>query len=176
VRPSYDLRPLALMVMGLHSDEELLCSQVAAGITPSALALLPLAAGLLVIALYARDYLTPAAVTLAAGALWTALSASASLWTGIACRLPRRAALCAYGLTSLALPLLIGALTGAIAYGCSVGHPHRDTVFQIAAALTWTILVTGAAAAFWDLTFGRLFPERRRTLWVESGPTLRPES
>ena len=119
------------------------------------------------LALYGSPYLLPAVTAVVAALLWGALCTCVSLWTGVRFRAFALAAACAYALTSVALPLGIGTLTTAIATGCSVGHPNHDFVFRAAAALTWSILVIGSAATFWDVTWGRLFPETRRSLWQE---------
>jgi hypothetical protein len=71
---------------------------------------------------------------------------------------------CAYGLLSLVFPLAIAAVAVAVGIGCSAGHAHPGRVFWIGTSLTWTILVIGFAATFWDLAFGRVFPERRYAL------------
>lgn len=165
---NYELWALSLLVRERRSEEEALQGQVAAGVAPALTGIVPLLVGLPLLLVYARGYALPAAAAVGAALLWGSLSTCVSSWAAVYTASPRAAVLRAHALLSLALPLLIGGITVGIAYGCSAGHPHRAAVFTIAAAMTWTILVTGAAAAFWDLTFGRVFPHKRRVLWVES--------
>jgi hypothetical protein len=174
LRPSYELRTFILVVAGRHTEEEALCGELAAGLFPLALGILPLFLGLPALILFGADDAPAAAVGLCSSVLWAALAAGASLWIGI--RAPGgRAVASAYLLTSLALPLGIGALTLGIAEGCSLGHPHQAVVFRIAAVVTWSILVLGLAATFWDCSLGRLFPEKRRSLWQETAGPVRLE-
>jgi len=175
LRPDHDLRTLMLMVEGGHSEEELFRGQVAAGLTPLLLGGAPLLLGLPLLALFGPEHVLPAFLALGGALLWGALASGASLWTGVICQKTNHAAVWAYALTSLALPLLIGGLTLALAHGCSAGQPHREVVFRIAAVLTWSLLVTGCAGIFWDCTVGRLFPEKRKPLWQDLPTPTRPE-
>jgi hypothetical protein len=171
----YGLRTLRLMVQGRHTEEEALRGTVAGAVAPLAAGAAPLLVGLPLLALYAPGRAGWAAAALLAAALWGALSTCVSVWSGIRHRAPRTAALCAYLLTSLALPLVIGAITLGLAWGCSAGHPRRESVFCASAALTWGILVVGSTAAFWDVAFGALFPEKRQCLWQEQPAPIRLE-
>lgn len=165
----YDLRSLALMVGGRRTGEEWWRGRLAARLAPTALGAFPLSLGLPVLALYAPQLGHPAAAVLVGGLIWAALCAGVSLWLGLRCP-PRRASLCAYGLTSFALPFLIGAVASMLAWGCSNGRPDQHVVFPGVAALTWNLLALGIAAAFWDRAVEGLFPDRRAPLWQELGP------
>ena len=167
LRRKHDLRVLRMMVRGQHSQEEVFRGQVAAGLAPLLLGALPLAVGLFLLLWFGSDHAFAAGVAFPAAGLWGALGAGSTLWVGLNCR-PRWAPLYAYALISLALPLTVGGITLAIAMGCSLGRPDQEAAFRAAAILTWGILVTGLTALFWDLTVGRLFPERRRALWQEA--------
>ena len=175
LRHDYELNPLVLLVRGRHTEDEALRGQVAAGLAPLVLGAAPLLISLPLLTLYSPQHVPLAALGLAGAGLWAVLAAGVSMWSGVLYHPQARAAACAYALTSLALPLLIGGVTVAVARGCSVGHANQEVAFNIAATLTWAILVTGCAATFWDATYGRLFPHKRRPLWVDTGESLNPE-
>lgn len=173
----YELRTLVLMVKGRHREEEVLCGQVAAGVVPLVLGALPLALAPLILALWAPAFLPHTAGSILGAGLWGALCTSVSLWSAARWRIPAFAAAWTYALTCFALPVAIGLVTLALAFGCSAGRPthEHDFVFDVAAGLTWSILVVGVAATFWDATLLRLFPHRRRPLWSGVAPVERLE-
>lgn len=173
----YELRTLVLMVRGRHHEEEVLCGQVAAGVTPLVLGALPLALVPAILALWGPGYLPHAAAALLGAGLWGALCTSVSLWSAARWRTPAFAGAWTYSLTCLALPLAVGLVTLGLAFGCSAGRPTHEHhfVFAVAAGLTWSILVVGLAATFWDATLLRLFPHRRHPLWTGTAVAERLE-
>lgn len=175
LRRDYELGPLVLMVRGEHSEEEIYQGQVAAGLAPLVLGVLPFLIGVPLAAAYAPQHLLGVLAAVLAAGFWGALCAGVSLWSGVRCAALPVATLCAYGLISLALPTVIGGLTVVIASGCSKGHQNESAIFAAAALLTWSILVVGTAAAFWDAGFGYLFPHKRPALGEEPLPAPRRE-
>jgi len=172
--PSYELRLLNLMVRARLTDEQAFRSLVAARIAPLVFGAAPLLLVLPVLAMHGLDHLAPALAALGAALLWGALAAGVSLWTGASFSRVALGTVCAYVILSVVLPALIGLVAYGIGIGCSAGRPNRDFVFRAAAALTWSLLVTGCAACFWDAAIRRLFPERQRPLWQEA-PVIRWE-
>jgi hypothetical protein len=167
LRRDYEIGPVVLMVRGRHSEEEIYQGQVAAGLAPLVLGVLPYLVGLPLIAAYGPQHALGVLAALLAAVFWGSLCAGVSLWSGVRCRALPVATLCAYVLISLALPTVIGLVTAVIAHGCSKGQENEAFVFTTSAVLTWSILVIGTAAAFWDAGFGRLFPHKRPGLGQE---------
>lgn len=172
---NYELRTLRLLMHGRFEEEYAVKGQVAAALTPPALGAAPLLLLLPLFAVYAPAYLP---VLLGAGVLallWAGLTSGVTCWSGVSqAELPRAAAW-SYGLTCSVLPVAIGGLAFVMGRGCSAGRADEEFVFMAAAGLTAAILIVGTAAAFWDNTVARLFPERRQPLWAEISPPPRPE-
>ncbi len=172
---NYELETLQLIVAGRYREEEVVGGQVAAALTPPALGAAPMLLLIPLFAVYAPTYLP---VLLAAGGLavlWAGLTSGATCWSGVSHAPLPRAAAWTYGLTCAALPAGIGGVALLVGHGCSAGRTNQEFVFQLAAGLTAGILITGTAAAFWDATIARLFPERRQPLWMDAPPPPRPE-
>jgi hypothetical protein len=174
-RARYELPSLTVLVREQVQEDESLYAQLAARVAPLLLGLAPLLAlaGLLSMASLKYGLLVTAADGV--GLLWAAFATTVSLWIGVTVRRPALAHACAYGLLSFVFPLLIAGLAATVGLGCSAGHARPAPVFWIASSLTWSILVVGFAATFWDLAFGQVFPERRYALWREAPPTQRLE-
>ncbi|MFN3648898.1 MAG: hypothetical protein ACK47B_04880 [Armatimonadota bacterium] len=173
-RDDYNLDTLAFLVRERRDREAVLRRQLAAALVPLALGLVPLALGAALVASQSPQHGIQVLAACAGAPLWLGLGAAVSLWASLRDR--RGATALAYLLTSLVLPAAIGGVSIVVAAGCSRGHPKGEAVFTAALIATAGILVLGTAAVFWDLAHARLFPERRRSLWLDQPPPGLPES
>jgi hypothetical protein len=161
----WELRLLNFMVRERRSGKDIARAQILGALLPLAAGAAPLFAGLLVLAFLGTSYLGISAAVLFGAALWAALCAGVSAWSGALARCWKRAALRTYFLTCVVLPVAISAVSVLLALGCSFNRTDAERVFTVAAGLTWAILVAGAAGVFWDLAASRLFAHRSRSLW-----------
>ncbi len=169
-RPEYDLGLLTALLRAGSSRQRAFFAQVAARVLPLALGTAPLVLALPPVGLLSSELALPGACGLGAAVLWLVLAAGVSLWAGTRCRTSIGATCCAHALLTLVLPLAVGSIARFIGAECSYGRADHERVFWAAAGITWALLVVGLAGAFWDWTLLRLFPERRRSLWIDTPP------
>ena len=175
LRRKYDLRALEWLGRGRGSDKDALLGQVTGTLFPLIIGTLPLLLLLPLLARGGEEYLLPISAAYLTAVLWGALTSGVSIWTGVVCRSSFTALWGSYALICLVLPLVVAVTAGLVAYGCAAGRSNAGTVFLTAGLLTWSLLVTGLAATFWDVTLGRLFPSPYRCLWVETPLDCSPE-
>lgn len=169
----HDLDVLNTLVRERRRSEDVLRGHVAASAAPLCLGVLPLGLGSPLLLLFGTRYGVAAPSAVLGAALWGTLCAAVSAWVAAGRYSFRWAALRSYGWTCVVLPLVIGAMSVTVARGCCADllPPRRAVVFTGAVTLVWSILVTGCAAAFWDLAQRRFFPGKQQSLWVEAEVT-----
>jgi len=167
---AHDLDVLNVLVRERRRSEDVLRGHVAASAAPLCLGVLPLGLTSALLLVFGTRYGLAAPSAVLGAALWGTLCATVSAWVAAGGHPFRWAALRSYGWTCAVLPVVIGVMSVTVARGCCADllPPRQAVVFPGAVALVWTVLVTGCAAAFWDLAQRRFFPEKQRSLWVEA--------